>query len=216
MDNLAIQAEQAARMGNMRELFNITKKLAGKYSKPERPVKDKDGGQIMGDEQQKNRWKEYFEELLNRPAPQNPPDITQADTDLPIVCNAPTIEEIKRAIKQLRNGKSAGPDNIPAEALKSDPETIAKMLQPLFRKICEEEEIPRDWKEGYLVNIPKKGDLSNCANYRGITLLSVPGKVFNRVILNRMKDLIDAQLRDEQAGFRKDPAQTRLQRSASS
>ena len=32
----------------------------------------------------------------------------------------------------------------------------------------------------------------------------MPGKVFNRVIINRMKDPIDAQLRDEQAGFRKD------------
>ncbi|VDO98702.1 unnamed protein product [Schistosoma curassoni] len=52
--------------------------------------------------------------------------------------------------------------------------------------------------------IQKKGDLSKCENYRGITLLSVPGKVFTRVLLNRMKDSIDAQLRDQQAGFRKD------------
>ena len=80
MDNLATEAEQAAREGNMRELYNITKKLSGKYSKPERPVKDKEGRQITGDDNQKNRWKEYFEELLNRPAPQNPPDIRQADT----------------------------------------------------------------------------------------------------------------------------------------
>ena len=114
------------------------------------------------------------------------------------------MEEIRKAIKQLRNGKAVGPDNIPAEALKSDLETTVKMLHPLFRKIWEEEVVPGDWKEGYLIKIPKKGDLSSCANYRGITLLSVPGKVFNRVILNRMKDLIDAQLRDEQAGFRKD------------
>ncbi|VDO74779.1 unnamed protein product [Schistosoma margrebowiei] len=60
-----------------------------------------------------------------------------------------------------------------------------------------------DWKEGHLVKIPKK-DLSKCENYRGITLLSVPGKVFNRVLLNRMKDTVDAQLRDQQGGFRKD------------
>ena len=64
--------------------------------------------------------------------------------------------------------------------------------------------IPLDWKEGYLIKLPNKGDLSNCANYRGITLLAVPGKVFNRVLLNRMKDEVDTQLRDQQAGFRKD------------
>ncbi|VDO65667.1 unnamed protein product [Schistosoma margrebowiei] len=45
--------------------------------------------------------------------------------------------------------------------------------------------------------------MSKCENYRGITLLSIPGKVFNRVLLNRMKDAVDAQLRDEQAAFRK-------------
>ncbi|VDP44613.1 unnamed protein product [Schistosoma mattheei] len=55
-----------------------------------------------------------------------------------------------------------------------------------------------------MTKIPKKGDLSKCDNYRGITLLSIPGKVFNRVLLNRMKDSADSQLRDRQAGFRKD------------
>ncbi|VDP72614.1 unnamed protein product, partial [Schistosoma mattheei] len=52
-----------------------------------------------------------------------------------------------------------------------------------------------------MIKIPKKGDLSNCDNYRGITLLSIPGKVFNSVLLNRMEDSVDVQLRDQQAGF---------------
>ncbi|VDP65732.1 unnamed protein product [Schistosoma mattheei] len=60
-----------------------------------------------------------------------------------------------------------------------------------------------NWKEGHLIKIPKKGDLSKCENYRGITLLSVPGKVFNIVLLNRMKDSVDTQLQGQQAGFRK-------------
>ncbi|KAK4467974.1 hypothetical protein MN116_000244 [Schistosoma mekongi] len=112
------------------------------------------------------------------------------------------------AIRQIKNGKSARPDNIPAEALKTDIETTSKILHILFRKIWEEEQVPADWKEVYLIKIPKKGDLSNCENYRGITLLSVPGKVFNRVLLNRIKDPVDAQLRDQQAGFRKDQSCT--------
>jgi len=61
--------------------------------------------------------------------------------------------------------------------------------------------VPPDWREGYLIKLPKKGDLSNCSNYRGITLLSVAGNVFNRIILERMKGEIDPWLRDEQAGF---------------
>ncbi|VDP36132.1 unnamed protein product, partial [Schistosoma curassoni] len=78
-------------------------------------------------------------------------------------------------------------------------------LHVLFRKIWEEEQIPpTDWKEGYLIKISKKGNLTKCDNYRGITLLSVAGKVFNRVLLDRLKHSIDAQLQDQQVGFRKD------------
>ena len=191
---MATEAEQAAREGNMKKLYDITKKLTGKYNKSERPVKDKEGRTIDRDEQQRKRWMEHFEELLNRPAPENTPNIQEADMDLPIDCNKPTREEIRKAIQQLKNGKSAGPDNIPAEALKANTETTVDMLLPLFEKIWEEEQIPADWKEGFLIKIPKKGDLSNCANYRGITLLSVPGKVFNRIMLNRMRDQVDSKL----------------------
>ncbi|VDO74631.1 unnamed protein product [Schistosoma curassoni] len=59
-------------------------------------------------------------------------------------------------------------------------------------------------KRGCLIKIAKKGDLSKCENYRNITHLSIPGKVFNSVLSTRMKDFIDAQLRDQQAGFRED------------
>ena len=108
------------------------------------------------------------------------------------------------AIRQVKSGKAAGPDGIPCEALKADIETSVVMLYPLFEKIWEVEEEPLDWKEGYLIKLPKKGDLSNCTNYRGITLLDVSGKVFNRALLNRMIDVIDTKFRDQQAGFRKD------------
>ena len=201
VDKLAKEAEDAAYQGNMRQLFDTIKTLSGKFSKVERPVKDKMGNTIPSEEQQRGRWKEHFEELLNRPQPSNPPDIQPADNDLLIDCNSPTKEEISRAIKQLRNGKAAGPDCIPAEALKADLETSVEMLHPLFMKIWEQEQVPSDWKEGYLIKIPKKGDLSSCSNYRGITLLSIPGKVFNRVLLNRMKNAVDPLLRDQQAGF---------------
>ena len=46
--------------------------------------------------------------------------------------------------------------------------------------------------------------MQECKNYRGILLLSVPGKVLNRVILDRLETGVDAKLRDHQAGFRKD------------
>ena len=59
----------------MRQLYNITKKLSQRNTKPERPVKDNSGNQIIGVENQRQRWMEHFEELLNRPSPENPPDL---------------------------------------------------------------------------------------------------------------------------------------------
>ena len=141
--------------------------------------------------------------LVDSAVLENQPDI-QAETDLPIDCNKPTREEIKKAIAHMKNGKVAGPDGIPAEALKADVNTSVEMLYSLFEEIWEKEEIPAEWKEGYLIKIPKKGDLSRCDNYRGITLLSVPGKILNRIILERMKGKVDQTLREQQAGFRQD------------
>ena len=147
-----------------------------KFGRTERPVKDKNGSVLMGADKQLGRRAEHFEELLNRPAPANTPDIPAAEEDLPIDCGKPTREEIRKAIKQLKNGKAAGTDEIPAETLNVDPEMLAEMLYGSFEKIWEEEEIPSEWKEGLLIKIPKKGDLGLCSNYRGITLLSVPGE----------------------------------------
>jgi hypothetical protein len=56
--------------------------------------------------------------------------------------------------------------------------------------------------QGVLVKLPKKGDLSNCNNWRGITLLSIPSKVLAKVILHRINAKLDETLRKEQAGFR--------------
>ncbi|VDO71022.1 unnamed protein product [Schistosoma mattheei] len=105
------------------------------------------------------------------------------------------------AIRKIKSGKEKGPSNISAEALMLDTKATASMLNVLFMKTREEEQVPMDWKEEYLIKIPKKGDPSKCENYRSIELLSIRGKVFNRMLLNRMRDSIEAQIRDQQAGF---------------
>ena len=85
--------------------------------------------------------------------------------------------------------------------MKANIDTSTEILYRLFTKVSEK--VPKDWREGHLVKLPKKGDLRECSNYRGIMLLSVPGKVLTRIILERLKKVTDAKLREEQAGFRK-------------
>ena len=88
------------------------------------------------------------------------------------------------------------------------------MLYSLFSKIWEKEEVPAQWKEGIIKPPPpppkkkkptknKKGDLWDCSHYRGIMVLSTPCKALKRVLLERMKEAVDPNLRDQQAGFRR-------------
>ncbi|VDP69626.1 unnamed protein product [Schistosoma mattheei] len=155
----------------MRQLYDTTEKLSGNNRKPERPVKCKEGKVITNSEEQQNRWVEHFKELLNRPALLNPPNIEVTPTDLPIDVGPPTIDETSMAIRQIKSGKAVGPDNISADALKADVAVTARIFHILFSKIWDEEQIPIDWKEGHLIKIPGKGNLSKCDYYRGITLL---------------------------------------------
>ena len=99
---------------------NITKTLSGKQSQPAVPVKDEQGNPIFGKEGQMDRWRQHFSQLLNRPVPENVPDIMPARIDLPLNVEPPTKEEIEEAIKQLKSAKAAGPDYIPPEALKAE------------------------------------------------------------------------------------------------
>ena len=101
----------------------------------------------------------------------------------------------------LRNGKAAGPDRTPTEAIKADIETATSVLYSLFSKIWEKEAVPAQWREGIVIKLFKKGDLRDCNNYQGIMLLSVPGKVLNRIILERIREAVDPKLQDQQAGF---------------
>ncbi|VDO50788.1 unnamed protein product [Schistosoma margrebowiei] len=123
VEELATTSEKAAIEGNMKHLYDTTKKLAGKYSKPKRPVKDKEGRPITKIQGQRSRWVEYFEELLNRPALMNSSDIKATYTDLPIDVTPQTTEEIRMVIKQIKSGKAAKPDNISGEALKPNCDT---------------------------------------------------------------------------------------------
>ncbi|XP_061175584.1 uncharacterized protein LOC133184509 [Saccostrea echinata] len=189
-NKLATEAEEAAEKRDVSTMYKITRTLAGKRPPQTKPVKDKEGNAITKEEDQRKRWAELFRELLNRPTLETTPNIPPADSELAVITAPPTRAETIKALKKLKSGKAAGPDGIPPEALKADIKTSADMLLPLLQKIWSERKVPADWKKGHLVKLPKKGDLGQCKNWRGIMLLSVPSKILTRIILERLKDAI--------------------------
>ena len=117
------------------------------------------------------------------------------------ICRITSIE-IKNAIKKLKNGKAAGCDNVPPEAIKAGGDMSEEVLLDFCNSVWTEEKIPEEWRKGLLIKLPKKADLSYCKNWRGIMLLNMASKVFCTVILERIKIALDEKLREEQAGFR--------------
>ena len=204
MNDLAQSAEKAAGGGKMKELFEITKTLCNERSKSVNAVKDKSGNLLTEETVRRERWKEHFEEILNRPVPAVPIADLECDPVIKEISTSHiTKAEIRTAIRKMKNGKSGGKDNITVELLKADIDVSEEWLEDLFKTIWDSEEVPKSWKQGLIVKIPKKGDLTKCGNWRGITLTSVPSKVFGRVIIDRIRDGVDNKLRKEQAGFRR-------------
>ena len=201
VNNLAQEAENAAMKGDLGTLYNITKNLSGRSQNRNKPIRDIQGRIIKNMEEELKRWKNHFEQVLNRQDPHNPPDLTEGPE---LAINTGTISkaEIREALKSLKNGKAAGPDNIPAEAIKAGGDISVSILHEFLNEVWNEEELPEDWTTGYLVKLAKKGDLSYCDNWRGIMLLSIASKVLCRVVFNRMRRAVDTKLRNEQAGFR--------------
>jgi len=146
---------------------------------------------------------EHFQEVLNKEAPEEPAAAQNAEEDLDISIEPPTKEEIVEVIRDLKTGETPGQDQLNAEPFKCHPELAAEILLPLFAKVWNGEGIPSDWSKGVIIPIPKKGTLSDCNNWRGITLLSLPSKIFFKVIVKRLSLAVNEVLRQEQAGFRK-------------
>ena len=60
---------------------------------------------------------------------------------------------------------------------------------------------PLDWRSAIIVPIYKKGSRKVCKNYRGISLLSIPGKVFAKVLKSRVQRVTEEKVMEEQVGF---------------
>ena len=97
-----------------------------------------------------------------------------------------TETEIRKVIKQLKNGKSGGPDVLLNEFFIHGVNELLHYLYNLFNKVLDLGHFPEVWSEGYVVPIHKKGKLVDVNNFRGITLLSTLGKLFMRVLNNRL------------------------------
>jgi len=82
-------------------------------------------------------------------------------------------------IVKLKRCKSPGTEQIPAELVKARGRTIRSGIHHLINSIWTKEELHEEWKESIIIPIYKKGDKTDCGNYRGISLLQLHTKFYS-------------------------------------
>ena len=110
-----------------------------------------------------------------------------------------TSDEIDKALRSITNGKAEGLDEIPAEVWEL--EAFKNIILHFCNNVYNQDPLQR-WNEGCLLPFPKKGNLANTENYRGIKLTPIAAKIYNLLILNRIRPKLDPILRKNQNGFR--------------
>ncbi|XP_050703781.1 uncharacterized protein LOC126989216 [Eriocheir sinensis] len=202
---LSSQIQTAADTGNMKEMYDGIKQALGPTKKKTAPLKSTTGEVIQDRSKQMDRWVEHYSELYSRENTVTE-DALNAIECLPVLeelDREPTLAELNEALDSLAHGKAPGKDGISAEVLKCCKGTIITELHEILCLCWKEGEVPQDMRDANIVTLYKnKGDRSDCNNYRGISLLSIVGKLFARVALRRLQVLAEGVYPESQCGFR--------------
>ena len=192
-----------------KKFWKEVKRVRGGESGREERVKDVDGNLLVEGEQVRERWAQYFRELLNVEddreavivAVGNNRRVTRMEEE-----NNRSIAEgeVQSALGKMKAGKSPGVDGVNPECLAKGGRVIVEWLVRLFNVCFMRGVVPLDWRSAVVVPLYKgKGDKYECSNFRGISLLSVVGKVYGRVLIERVQLGTEGMVGEEQGGFKR-------------
>ncbi|PSN48471.1 hypothetical protein C0J52_11717 [Blattella germanica] len=180
-----------AKNRNIRELYQGIKIEREGFQARTNIIKDENGDMLADAKSILNRWGNYFNQLLNVHGEE---EIEEHNVQ---------TAEVEMAMEKLKIYKASGIDGIPAELIKSGGEKLREKIHRLLSLIWKQEALPNEWKESIIIPIYKKGDKTDCNNYRGISLLSTSYKILTNKLVSRLTLFIDKIIGDHQCGFRR-------------
>ena len=209
LEKVLKEIEEDRGQGRVREQFKKIKAVRNGYQARMEVVRDEDGKLLVEKGEVMQRWRSYYEALLNRPDPDSPVTIEETeerenheDLDTEAMTMEPTLEEVVRAIKQLKNHKATGEDGLSAELLKHGGEMVNQKIHATVLNVWRSETIPEEWNTAIFISLHKKDDKTICENYRGLSLLSVGYKILAKILYRRMEPLYKRVIGNYQTGFR--------------
>ena len=155
MEKTGADAEAAANKNDTKALYRIVKELIGTKSSSNMPIKDKHGKILLITQPTSTFY--FANETRTLPFTVEVGDINRKET--------------LDAVTAVKNNKVAGWDEVTGDMPKHTGENLVARLTILLNKCWKEKFVPTDWQQGVTVKLSKKGDTSDCNNWRGITLL---------------------------------------------
>jgi hypothetical protein len=178
------ELETNSKIQNIRDLYRGIKDFKKGYQPRCNIVEDEKGDLVADSHSIVAMWRKYFSQLFNGHGVK---EVGQAEihTAAPLVPE-PSATEVELTINKLKSHKSPGIDQILAELIKAGGRTICLEIHKLITSIWRKEKLHEEWKESIIVPIHKKGDKTDCNNYRGISLLPTTYKILSNILFSRL------------------------------
>lgn len=110
--------------------------------------------------------------------------------------------EIQKAITSLKSGKAPGPDGLPSELYKKFNDMLMPFLHRMYTQAQLDNILPSTLTEATITVIHKKGkDALHVGSYRPISLLNIDGKIYAKILANRLNPLMSSMIHSDQTGF---------------
>ena len=179
---------------NMKEFWKIVRRNDFKYKK-----KIGNSDRILTDE-----IIIFYEKLyeVNEVDETKVDEIIFDEYNIELNCNCFNMEELEEVIKSCGNNKCPGLNGLMIEMIKNSSFRIKRLLLKFFNRIWKEKKIPDDWRVSKLKLLYKnKGDECDISNYRSLIMIDHIQKCFSKLILNRIRYLIESKLSNDQKRF---------------
>jgi len=186
---------------NKNNVFKIVKQMVkeGKDVRGMSCLKNDKGDVVSNEQLVKDMWRRYMEKLMNVENIYNK-DSLKSETINVGQFEEIDSEEVRKAMKKMKDGKAAGPSGIVNEMLQASGEIGITWIKDLVNLIITKEGIPLDWCSSVVIPIFKgKGDPMDCGSYRAVKLLEHTMKLMERILESRIREQVNID--EMQFGF---------------
>ncbi|PZC84076.1 hypothetical protein B5X24_HaOG205798 [Helicoverpa armigera] len=195
---ICAEVEVHAHKHESRDLYQKNRTITKSLSCKTWAIENSTGETVTNIDLIAETWRQYCQSLF-----QDPQSTCYAPTEPGNEDLEPDIlkDEIRAAIKHLKNGKATGTDAIPIETIKASGEHGVQIFHTLCNQIWLTGQWPKEWAHTVFVPLHKKGSTKTCSNYRLIALISHASKILLHILNERLKAYLNKQIAPEQAGF---------------